>query len=449
MPQQAFLFDANKCTGCQACELACTIENDLPGFSWRQVSTLNKTRLPGVPVVHLSLACNHCEDPPCMSACPALAYSKDPETGHVTLDPDLCIGCKYCAWACPYDAPTFDGDAGGMTKCTFCGHRQAEGLAPACVEQCPTGALGFGDLASLPATDSAPGLPEIDAARPDPRPAIRFAPWRSARGAIETCRPDPASLANFGEHPRSKIQLRSEWPLVAFTLLGALLVATFSSSLAAASWTATVAFLCLAAASLVSSSLHLGQKRRAWRAVLNVRRSWLSREVVLYSSFLGLSIAQLLIFRADRGLFWISAICGFAALFAMDRVYDLARPRELRPLHSADVLLTGALWTTLFLGNLPAAILVAALKLALYLFRKNRLVPKTHYPAKWWTAARLFSGFAVPVAAGLIGRESWPLWAFLGTAFGELIDRCELYTELEIPTPRRQMALELERRLQA
>ena len=158
----AFLFDLNRCTGCQACEIACMIENRLDGWSWRQVVTLNPARRPGTPVIHLSLACNHCAAPPCLAHCPALAYSQDPVTGRVVLDAERCIGCKYCAWACPYDAPKFDAPRGVMTKCTFCGHRQDQGLAPACVEQCPTGALGCDDLDALPGVESAPGMPTIN-----------------------------------------------------------------------------------------------------------------------------------------------------------------------------------------------------------------------------------------------------------------------------------------------
>jgi Fe-S-cluster-containing dehydrogenase component len=102
----SFLFDPNRCTGCGACRLACSIENQLePERSWRRIDTFNRTRHPGVPLYHLSLACNHCAEPACMFACPALAYSRDEKSGAVLLDEGKCIGCRYCAWACPYDAP--------------------------------------------------------------------------------------------------------------------------------------------------------------------------------------------------------------------------------------------------------------------------------------------------------------------------------------------------------
>ncbi len=143
----AFVFDPDRCTGCQACELACSIENDLgPDRTWRDVITFNEPANAGIPRYHLSLACNHCEEPACMYACPALAYSRDQATGAVLIDAGRCIGCRYCAWACPYGAPTYERERGVMGKCTFCHHRLRDGLKPACATLCPTGALDFAEL---------------------------------------------------------------------------------------------------------------------------------------------------------------------------------------------------------------------------------------------------------------------------------------------------------------
>lgn len=126
----SFIVDVNKCTGCHACAMACTIANDLPvDRSWRQVNTFNELHVPGIELLHLSLACNHCEDAPCMAQCPADAYYRDELTDAVLINADICVGCQYCAWVCPYDAPKYDPDAGVMTKCTFCVDRQHQGLA--------------------------------------------------------------------------------------------------------------------------------------------------------------------------------------------------------------------------------------------------------------------------------------------------------------------------------
>jgi Fe-S-cluster-containing dehydrogenase component len=162
------LYDATLCIGCKACMVGCKEANDMPvenaGASpiWdTPVDTSGKT-LNIIKVYRNGTAevkdrevdgfsfvkrhCMHCVDPGCISVCPVTAMRKDSETGVVTHHPDACIGCRYCVWACPYDIPKWDfEDAfGQIAKCEFCNHRLAEGLLPACVEHCPTGASLFG-----------------------------------------------------------------------------------------------------------------------------------------------------------------------------------------------------------------------------------------------------------------------------------------------------------------
>ncbi len=448
MSQRAFLFDVNRCTGCQACEVACAIENELEDVSWRQVVTLNEARQPGVPTMHLSIACNHCEEPPCMSHCPALAYSKDPVTGRVDLDAEKCIGCGYCSWACPYDAPTFDQKAGVMTKCTFCGERQAAGLEPACVEQCPTGALGFGELADLPGVADGLGMPTLE-----PGPSIRFEPWHgSDAGPTSACadttgRPKTAPLPSVTT-PR-KITVRSEWPLVVFTLIAALLVASQSASLLGAPGLPPVVFFALAALGMGASTAHLGKPQRAWRALLNVRQSWLSREIALFSGFMGAALL-LQLGVSSQGLAIATTAIGLAAVFAIDRVYDVARSPESRWVHSADAVLTTGLLIAVLVRSDVGLMLVVLVKVSLYLCRKILHHRRGLDIRRRWSAARLGIGF---FPAGLIAwmtpEEGSGSLLGLGLCVlvGELIDRCEFYEELEVPTPRGQMQQELSTRL--
>lgn len=360
-----------------------------------------------------------------MAACPALAYSKDPDNGIVSLDADRCIGCRYCSWVCPYDATRFDEERGVMTKCTFCSHRQAEGLRPACVEQCPTGALGFGELASLSGVPDAVGMPTLA-----PGPSIRFVPGRPRPPELAASPRTAPRAKRLTEPGPSKITLRSEWPLLGFTLLAAWLTSAQVSLATGRPALPSALFALLAVASFVLSSLHLGSKLRAWRAILNVRRSWLSREIVLYSAFVGLALLHQLWLPNATRLAALAAGVGFAALFAIDRVYDVVRGS--RRLHSADVLPTGILLSGLWTGHLPLSAACGALKLYLYSTRQIAQGCKR----REWALTRLGAGFVLPVAAYFFDPEHWTLWALAGTAVGELVDRCEFYDGLRVTTPR-------------
>jgi Fe-S-cluster-containing dehydrogenase component len=155
-----FSLDLARCVGCGACVLGCRIENQLPAeVSWRRIIQVNRSRIGGGPTYHLSVACHHCENPPCVTACPSRALEKRPD-GLVLLAANRCIGCRYCEMACPFGAPSFDPDAGVVTKCHLCHHRLEEGLTPACVAACPTGALGHA-LSPDESGEPEPGMPGV------------------------------------------------------------------------------------------------------------------------------------------------------------------------------------------------------------------------------------------------------------------------------------------------
>lgn len=189
-----FYLDLNRCVGCGACVLACRIENALPdSVSWRRILPFNLRRNPRGPTYHFSLACHHCESPPCAKACPSGALEKRAD-GVVFLHTDRCLGCRYCEMACPFGAPAFDESRSVMTKCHLCVHRQEEGRGPACVEACPTRALRVPSETSVkpglePGLEPGPeGAPERIPGFADPaqaRPNLLLSPPREGlRGEL-------------------------------------------------------------------------------------------------------------------------------------------------------------------------------------------------------------------------------------------------------------------------
>ena len=178
MTRWVMVADLRRCVGCQTCTAACKHANATPpGVQWRRVLDMEVGAFPDVKRVFVPTGCQHCDEPPCRDVCPTTATRKRAD-GVVTIDYDLCIGCGYCAVACPYHArhktarATFAYGSPAnhelkrhdpariavATKCTFCVERIDAGTAqgrtpgvdpeatPACVNSCISGALAFGDL---------------------------------------------------------------------------------------------------------------------------------------------------------------------------------------------------------------------------------------------------------------------------------------------------------------
>ena len=166
--KRGLVIDLDTCVGCHACAVACKEWNgasalggpspdyqpfgaEPSGVWFNRVRHYEAGDYPDSKTVNMPMSCLHCEDAACVTVCPTGASYKR-EDGIVLVDPDKCMGCNYCAWACPYGARELDTDAGSMKKCTLCADRidnqdlpEAE-RQPACVLACPTSARLFGDF---------------------------------------------------------------------------------------------------------------------------------------------------------------------------------------------------------------------------------------------------------------------------------------------------------------
>jgi Fe-S-cluster-containing dehydrogenase component len=150
----AMVVDTRRCIGCMACQVACKAEYDTPlGVNRTWVPYKVVGTYPNVKKQFLPRLCNHCDDPPCVRACPVEATYKVDDGGFVLQRYERCIGCRACVASCPYNARfmlpahrTYTAITNVVDKCTFCFHRVTQGLTPACVQTCIGRARVFGDI---------------------------------------------------------------------------------------------------------------------------------------------------------------------------------------------------------------------------------------------------------------------------------------------------------------
>ncbi len=318
--QYGFDVDLDSCTGCKACVTACRSLNGLDeDESWRTVGLLHGGSSPwsSSHLQTVTTTCHHCVEPACLSGCPVDAYEKHPVTGIVRHLDDQCIGCGYCTFTCPYDVPRYNPARGIVRKCDMCSDRLAVGEAPACAQACPNGAIrivvvGAEETRRRAVAEGAlvPGAPPSSLTVPTTR-------YHSARGL-------PAGLA-----PAGRFALRpseAHRPLAVMLVLTQLSVGAFGADLvlrtlaggqvaaALGSANALVA-LVLGLLALAASVAHLGRPLQAWRAVIGLRHSWLSREIVAFSAFAALAVAY-------AGTLWLGpaqpggAVAGLGVLVA-------------------------------------------------------------------------------------------------------------------------------------
>lgn len=336
-----FKFDATKCIGCKCCEVACHEQNNNPpDVKWRQVGEIEGGEFPDTKRFYISMSCNHCLDPACLKGCPVDAYYKDETTGVVRMKDNACIGCQYCTWNCPYGAPQFNPERGMVTKCDMCHGRIDEGLQPACVSACPSGALEIErfsveewkkDFSSA----NAPGVPDA-------------AITQSTTNII------PPKKNGFDLKRIDAYRIQPEhahYSLILLTVLTQLAVGGFGCLLLL-EWLdeaknlpdffgrflkiGHLAMLALVMLALNTSFFHLGRPLHAIRALKMWKRSWLSREVLFFSLFTGSAVAYsamawqpfITIPFLWRGIFGLGvALFGLVGVYCSAMIYRVpARP---------------------------------------------------------------------------------------------------------------------------
>lgn len=436
---KGFIFNTNRCVGCHACIVACSNQNDVdPGKNWRSVYQYNPHNYPAIPVFFHSIACNHCEDAPCMTNCPANAFYRDPATQAVLLEESKCIGCKYCTWACPYSAPDYNPFKKVVEKCTLCIDKLNSGDIPACAKCCPTGALNFGEPDSYKEFDRIKGFSDYSIG-----PKIRFVAKSEEERIPEITSKiimdDPVSNEiQQVSKPSIRSLLGTEWSLAIFTFLVPLLVGMFAGSTLSNFQIPNLFILLVSLFTLIMSLFHLGRKERFYRAIFNFRTSWLSREILFFILFLGV-----LVFIIVTGihLFWlvgIALILGLGTTYSIDMVYHLKTRMVGSSWHSSQTLFTAMLFTAIFLEAFLPFIFILTLKLLLYLYRK---VGRAKFSMDWIASLfRVGLAIAAPLFFYILDSQTGLLITIIITCLGELIDRFEFYVELDFMTPEKEIS---------
>ena len=355
--QYRFHFDMTKCIGCKCCIVACNEQNGNPAdINWRRVGEIEGGWYPDTQRFYLSMGCNHCLEPTCLIGCPVDAYTKDSVTGIVRHSADTCIGCQYCTWNCSYGVPQYNSERGVVGKCDMCYDRMTEGREPACVNACPEGAIQIEIVNSLKwkeeyaSSANAPGLPSADDSISTTRITLPISLPPDTK-KVDSWRVKP-------EHPH--------WPLVVMTVLtqlsvGALTVIWLLQLLGKTTRLGVAAMGSLAVGGLAlnASALHLGRPIYAYRALKMWRRSWLSREVLMFSCFAGMAAAYAgsLWLKMDASVAFgaLTALFGAAGVTASACIYLVpARPAWNTKQTVAEFFLTAAVLGPLFAASIGA-----------------------------------------------------------------------------------------------
>ena len=489
--QYAFEVDLDRCSGCKACVTACHSLNGLDDDeTWRDVGLLIGGTTSSPVMQHVTTACHHCLEPGCLIACPVDAYVKDPVTGIVTHLADQCFGCQYCTLACPYDVPKYHAGKGIVRKCDMCSDRLANDEAPACVQACPHESIAIKVVDKQQVIEDAEADEFLPAA-PDPQITLPTTHFKTSRVFPRNTLPADYHSVN-PQHPH--------WPLIVMLVLTQLSVGAFivglmlepmldSSSLTAFRRLHATNALGFGLLALAASTLHLGRPQYAFRAVIGLRHSWLSREIVAFGAFTAAACLFATVCWTMPsstllpGLSWSVAVTGLSGVFCSVMVYVFTG-RELWRFASTGarfgltsaVLGIAATWLSIlvfgiFVDTPDAAvlsrqagiplvkglILAATSKLLLEASLFRHLLSRRQSPLK--RSARLLVGLLssstlARIACGLLGGIVMPLFLwnemaadesrapfvvisvgmlFVACLVGELLERYQFFAACAVP----------------
>lgn len=427
---KGFIFDYAKCVGCGACVVACINENGAkPPIAWRKINTYNEQKVPLLGYVHLSLACNHCADAPCMKACPSLAYSFHPTTGAVIHNPEVCLGCRYCTWACPFDAPQYSKEEGVIKKCHFCYHRLERGQIPACANNCPIGALSYGEIEEKPHPDAFgvskrtiyPRISILNSEVVNHTPEVD----PSASG-IEGGLTSKRNLQNAQKHNG----IKEEWPLALFTFISSFLSGYIMSFTVGNSFRIPVLlFAAIAFSALLLSTLHLGKPFRSYLSVKNLKQSWLSREILLFGLFASTSFISILV--EVNWFYAISSVLSILFLISIEMVYSITKRKYIAPVHSANTVLIALVFAAFFSQFSNVLVALLALKTILFIVNNGLKASKPTFINTIVGFTKIVLGFLVPFAMLSYSHSPSMIIIFLSLVFSEIIDRFVYYNDFE------------------
>jgi DMSO reductase iron-sulfur subunit len=342
--QYRFHFDMTRCVGCQCCVVACNEQNNNPPeVHWRRVGEMEGGTYPDTKRFHLSMACNHCLDSSCLTGCPTDAYFKDEETGIVRHRAEECIGCGYCTWNCPYGVPQFNPERNIVTKCDMCYGRLKEGLEPACVSACPEQAIriekvGIEEWRENHVQANAPHIPESGITISTTRITLpKDIPEEMLRANRHRVEPEKPHISLIFMTVLTQLAVGGFLTLWLGDLLS--YVFKFLKPLQDFFVFGACGMLTVTGIALFASVFHLGRPLYAYKALRMWKRSWLSREVLLFTlfSFFGAGFAALLLISNLKGIFIPHALrftfgggvalLGMAGIFASAKIYLVpARP---------------------------------------------------------------------------------------------------------------------------